>query len=345
MSFPLDIAACGAVTAVGLDARQTSAAIRARVAGFSDAYPRMPPYEPIRGARVPVQSRLRADASAWFYRLAMRAIAQCLSPGAPIGRVGLVINLPEQFRNHPAIVDGGARDLIARLRRRFDGYPLGWLHVLQQGHAGVFRGVELAAAEIGAGQLDACVICGVDSLLNGADIARLESSDRLRGDGNTEGTIPGEGAAAILLAPAGRVSRPIASLSGVGLAAEADTVLGPRYSQGRGLVAALAAAVDCAGVQESIVGFRVSDMNGERYRAWESLFVETRFYRTWRPRLPLWYLANSVGDVGAATGALALVLAAMGISKQYAPARWAMCECSSDEGLRAACLVGPAQSS
>jgi 3-oxoacyl-[acyl-carrier-protein] synthase-1 len=342
LSFPLDIAACGAVTAVGLDSRQTCAAVRAKVAGFGDAYPRLPPLEPVRGGRVPATARIKGSEAEWLANLATRAIAECLSSAAAQGRIGIIVNVPESFRNHPALAEQRGADLLSRLRRRFESRSSHALHVIQQGHAGVLGGIELAAAAISAGKFEGCVVCGVDSLLNKADITRLAESDRLRGPDNPEGLIPGEASAAILVVAPQRTAQPIARLCGVGLSAEADTVLGPRYSQGRGLQAALAAAINRAGAQESIVGFRVSDMNGERYRAWESLFVEARFYRTWRARLPPWYFTTSVGDVGAASGALAVVLAATGISRGYAPARWAMCECSSDEGLRAACLVGPA---
>ncbi len=343
LSFPLEIVACGAVTAVGLDSRQTCAAIRARIAGFSDAYPRLPPHEPVRGARVPAAARIKSHDAQWLAHLAARAISECLSSAvAAEGRTGIIVNVPESFRNHPALTEASGANLVSRLQRRFEssGHSL---HVIQQGHAGVLRGIELAAAVLSAGQLDACVVCGVDSLLNRADIARLAESDRLRVPDNPEGLIPGEAAAAILLVASSQAAHSIARVWGVGVSTEPNTVLGPKYSQGRGLHAALEAAIRRAEAQESIVGFRVSDMNGERYRAWESLFVEARFYRTLRPHLPPWYFTNSVGDIGAASGALAIILAAAGISRGYAPAQWAMCECSSDEGLRAACLVGPSR--
>jgi 3-oxoacyl-[acyl-carrier-protein] synthase-1 len=344
LSFPLAIAACGAVTAVGLDSRQTCAAIRAKIAGFGDAYPRLPPLPPVRGARVPAAGRIRRNEAEWLANLAGRAISECLSSNTTRARTGIIVNVPEAFRNHPAHAGGPRADLVSHLRRNFEGRAGYFLQVIQLGHAGVFHGIQLAAAAISRKKLDAYVVCGVDSLVNGTDIARLEETDRLRGLYNPEGLIPGEAAAAVLLVAPSQNPDPIAQLCGIGVSAELDTVLGPRYSQGRGLQTAMAAALKSANAEESIVGFRVSDMNGERYRAWESLLVETRFYRTWRARLPPWYFTNSVGDVGAASGALAIILASNGISAGYAPAKWAMCECSSDEGMRAACLVGPLMS-
>ena len=207
----------------------------------------------------------------------------------------------------------------------------------------MLSGLRQAAGSIAKGKVDACILCGVDSLVNRSDIQWLAGAERLYDRGNPNGVIPGEAAAAVLVTVPGQADRPLARIHGLGLSAEPHSVLGSKYSQGRGLEAALAAALEEAGMPESIVGFRVSDMNGDRYRVWEALFAQARFYRTWRAHLPSWYFTASVGDVGAATGALALVLAATGIFRRYAPAQWGMCECSSEEGLRGACLVGPAE--
>jgi 3-oxoacyl-[acyl-carrier-protein] synthase-1 len=122
---------------------------------------------------------------------------------------------------------------------------------------------------------------------------------------------------------------------------EQDTVLGERYSVGRGLRRALEEAAKDAGYSESSINFLVSDMNGERYRAWEAMICHARFYRTRRERLHVWYPAASIGDIGAASGALLIIIATMGIARGYAPGQIAMCEGSSEQGLRAACLVGP----
>jgi 3-oxoacyl-[acyl-carrier-protein] synthase-1 len=54
------------------------------------------------------------------------------------------------------------------------------------------------------------------------------------------------------------------------------------------------------------------------------------------------YPAMTVGDVGAASGALALMLAADSFVNDYAPGPVAMCEVASEGGLRAAAVVAKA---
>jgi 3-oxoacyl-[acyl-carrier-protein] synthase-1 len=51
------------------------------------------------------------------------------------------------------------------------------------------------------------------------------------------------------------------------------------------------------------------------------------------------YPAMTVGDIGAASGALALMLAADSFRDDYAPGAVAMCEVASESGLRAAAVV------
>jgi len=69
------------------------------------------------------------------------------------------------------------------------------------------------------------------------------------------------------------------------------------------------------------------------------LIARPRFYRTRRERLATAYPAMTVGDVGAASGALALMLAADSFTNDYAPGPVAMCEVASEGGLRAAAVM------
>jgi 3-oxoacyl-[acyl-carrier-protein] synthase-1 len=108
---------------------------------------------------------------------------------------------------------------------------------------------------------------------------------------------------------------------------------------------AFEAAIRDADIAESHIEFRVSDQNGEAYHSIEATLALSRFYRTHREECPLWLPAASVGEIGAAVGPLLVMMASIAMEKGYAPGALAMCEASSDEGLRAGCLVGPAPSS
>jgi 3-oxoacyl-(acyl-carrier-protein) synthase len=120
------------------------------------------------------------------------------------------------------------------------------------------------------------------------------------------------------------------------------TVLSDGHPTGKGLQRALEATIRDADVPESRIDFRVSDQNGEVYHTMESTLALSRFYRKHREECPLWLPAASVGEIGAAVGPLLVMMASIAMEKGYAPGALAMCEASSDEGLRAGCLVGPA---
>jgi 3-oxoacyl-(acyl-carrier-protein) synthase len=133
---------------------------------------------------------------------------------------------------------------------------------------------------------------------------------------------------------------------GVGMANEDSsvTVISDGHPTGRGLQRALEATIRDANIDESRIEFRVSDQNGEAYHSIEATLALSRFYRTHRDECPLWVPAASVGEIGAAVGPLLVMMAAIAMEKGYAPGTLAICEASSDEGLRAGCLVGPAPS-
>jgi 3-oxoacyl-(acyl-carrier-protein) synthase len=346
---PLLIFSSGAVTPVGLTASQTCAAMRAGVNGFRDAIEQLPPEEPIICARIPARKKLKDRLEAWLVNLAVRAIHECLVKiEIDSSSTAVLVTLPEGTRPHVTSRLIGTNEFLhaveAQLGVRFHGRST----AVPGGSAAGYQLLTVAEGLLRNGVVRHCVVGGVDSLANEEDVARLASAGRLHlGDVNPQGVIPGEAAAFVLVSDRLNATRvaPIAQIVGVGCADEEHGVLGDRYSTGAATTNALVAALNDAAVNEPDIDLRVSDMNGERYRAWESMLSTTRFYRTHRERLITWYPAASVGDTGAAAGALGLVMAATGMSRGYAPGRLAMLEAASDGGLRAACVMSPAPGS
>lgn len=345
MTKPILIVGVGAVTSVGLTAPQTCAAQRARISGFRDAVPLPPPMEPILGALVPAMRSLKLSPDIWLVNLAVRAVRECLAEAElDTSNTALIIAIPESYRDHPALSLTSTDNFLHRIQMGLGCRLHDSSLVMQSGHASVLLGIKMARDLLTAGMVEYCIVGGVDSLLNRNDIDRLTAASRLYGPENSQGLIPGEGAGFLLLTQesVSRSPQLMVRLLGVGAAVEGDTVLGERYAKGSGLRSALENAVKDAACNESDISFRVSDMNGERYRAWDSMLASTRFYRTRRERMPVWYPASSVGDMGAAAGAITVIVAATSIFRGYAPGPIVMCEASSDEGVRAACVIAPA---
>lgn len=346
MNAALALLQTGAVTSVGLTAPQTCAAIRARVAGFRQTILTPVPFAPVIAARIPAAPKLKRSPRQWLVNLAVRAIRECCS-GIEVNYPSTALLLTLRNRgNLQAATDGAGRDIadeiIVRLEKPFHASS----HVMEQGHAGSLIAFEVARSLLSSNTVEACIVGGVDSLVNADDVSRLSDSGRLLERENPQGLIPGEAAAFAMVCRTDAPRERLAEIVGIGNAAERDTVLGDRYSTGHGMRDAMERACEDAGKPEPTIAFRVSDMNGERYKAWEALFATARFYRTRRRAcFPVWYPASSVGDVGAATGALGVVFAADAIHNGYAPGPIGMCEAGSDDGARAACLLAPAPGS
>jgi 3-oxoacyl-[acyl-carrier-protein] synthase-1 len=337
LSRPLRVTGAGAVTPAGLTAPQACAAFRAALSAFEE-YVRPEPFGAVQlVARIPAHWRLRRSEGEWLVNMAARAIVEAQGGADPRDTLLLLIP-PESFRGHPAYEDIPPSRFLAaviaatglsfhRASRALDGGPAAAIGVLD--HAQGIMARE-GAAEI--------LLGGVDSLINKADLERLDRANRLKGDRNAQGLVPGEAAVFVRLSPTPAPGTPTAVLA-TGVAQEADTVASERYSQGRALLQALRAAVDGPGPSEPEIDFVVSNGNGERYSGWEAMIARPRFYRTRREILPTAYPAMTFGEIGTAGAAMALMVAADSFAEGYAPGRAAMCEVASEGGLRAAAVV------
>jgi 3-oxoacyl-[acyl-carrier-protein] synthase-1 len=351
MSTRLSLMGFGAVTAVGVTAAQTCAAMRGAITGFADSrfFHHDPPRMPMIAAQVPLGPR--PDQEQTFdrlTRLAAAAIRGCLDDsGVDPRQTALMLNWREPFREDIDL-DGKDAALLAAIEGILGLQFHAASRVIREGRAGAFIAIRESHALVTAGMVSSCVIGGVDSYLNVDDVVRFQSVYRIKREGVApRGFIPGEGAAFIAVAAPGRFRNSTAArgeILGVGLATEdpSVTVLSEGHPTGKGLQRALEATIRDADLPESCIDFRVSDQNGEIYNSMESTLALSRFYRTHREECPTWLPAASVGEIGAAVGPLMVIMAAIAMEKSYAPGLVAMCESSSDAGLRAGCLVGSA---
>jgi 3-oxoacyl-[acyl-carrier-protein] synthase I len=333
----LEVAGAGAVTAAGLTARQTCAAVRAALTGATLIS------EPF-GAeqlamRVPSHWSLRRSEAEWLAHLGARALRDSLE-GAPepagAGRA-LYLLLPESGRGHPAAAEAAPEEMLARVAALAGLRANAASRVIDGGAAAAVGALAFAAKAIEAGEAEEVVLLAVDSLLNDADLARLRAANRLQGDANPQGLVPGEGAAALRLVRRGRTGAGAAALLAVAVTREPNHVEGPRFSQGRALLAAMQEAV---GPGEAGLDWIVTTVNGERYAQWEAMIARARFLRTRREALPVVCPAMATGEIGAAAGTLALLVAADATRRGLAPGRVALCEAASEGGLRAAAVLG-----
>lgn len=332
---PLHVLGHGAVTAVGLDAAQTCAAIRAKIKRFGPLSAQLLEHEePPIGARVAADRRLRADDREWLLNLAARALGQC-SPGLT-AEAALIWQVPEPHREHSLTAGVSDEALLAELAARL-GKPLSeHSRVVHSGAAGLIEGLALARELIDSGQVERCVIGGADSLLRQIDLDRLARDQRLLGPGRSQGVVPGEGAAFVVV---GR-GQGTPAIYGLGLGFERKTVLTGQLSVGDGFVQAFEAAIhDNHGIAEPAIDFVAGNCNGEHYDAWELSHAQARCYQTRRERLSTVWPARSTGELGVAGGAMALIVASVAIAEGYAAGPTATVQLRSEGELRGVAVL------
>lgn len=211
------------------------------------------------------------------------------------------------------------------------------------GHAAGLLALEAAAGRLLAGEVDVALVGGLDDLLSPAAVSDLDRRGKLRTDRAPGGLTPGEGSAFVVLErmedARRRRATALAAVEGIGRGNEPAPLDGPEPSRGEGATRAVTAALAAAASAGRIADL-YTDLNGERNRALEWSLVETRALSAlpagWQRHVP----ASIVGDLGAASAPLLLVLATEAIRSARGARGAALVCAASDRGERAAAVLG-----
>lgn len=333
MTAQLSIVSVGMVTAVGLDAPSSCAAMRARLDGFQETR-FVGAGEWLVGAPVPLPRNWLGEKR--LAHMAAAAIVEAFDavPEAR-GRTALILCLAEQERPGRLAPDG--ERLLARIAEITEiASPISSLvvaHGRPSGHVALDRARRLLAS----GAAPFVLIAGVDSYLTAQTISHYLARERLLTPKNSDGFIPGEAAAAILCAPSGGV----AHISGLGLAREKARIYNEMDIPFRG--EAMATAYKQASAESgwllSDVVLQIGDFVGETYWYKQSALAMLRTQRERSEVRPIWALGASLGNVGAAAVPVMLGWAWSAIQRRYAPPGPILIEASGDDGACGAAVV------
>jgi 3-oxoacyl-[acyl-carrier-protein] synthase I len=342
MSVALHIRATGMVTAVGLDAPSSCAAMRARLDGFRETRFVGPSGDWLVGAAVPLPRNWIGTKR--MAHLAAGAIAEVLrqAPGAET-EAALILCLAEEGRPGRPVPDADAfaRELAAilELPARMK------THVVAHGRPSGFVALERARRMLAEGTARQVVIAGVDSYLTGPAVAHFLAANRLLTPDNANGFIPGEAAAAVLCSadPGGL------RLTGLGLAREDAHIYNGLGEdgldlplRGDGMARAHRLALDEARVRHPAIGLKIGDLIGEAFWFRQAALAMQRVQRERSEVQPIWAIAASLGNVGAAVVPLMLGWAMLAQAKGYAPPGAILLDASGDDGACGA-AVGVAE--
>ncbi|MCY1047538.1 hypothetical protein OV208_39935 [Corallococcus sp. bb12-1] len=207
------------------------------------------------------------------------------------------------------------------------------------GHGSVLEAVHVAGQVLHEGRVKRVIVLAVDSLVGGDDVMWLAQRGMLKTPERPVGLMPGQAAAALLLEgeteARRRGARMEAFIDAVHVGMEPDNR--ERRSSGSGLGLAEVLTRTLGG--RRVVLDAYGDLNGQdaRAREWGSALVRlsgTHDLPT-APRCP----ALSLGDTGAASGAIAISAAARSFVRGYARGTEVLVWSSSDTGEVASALV------
>ena len=286
-----------------------------------------------------------------FAALAAPAVEEALAHFDVEGLLGsakgvpVVLALPEP---RPGLSEEMLRSIGRRILRHVSGSaPVSGTKVMPIGHAGGVAAFGRALDVLKEGRSDLLLVGGVESYLFGDTLDWLDGIDQLHSERTTWGFSPGEAAAFCLLASPGAVRKlglePMIDVISEGSAVEPNRNLTETVCIGAGMTAAWRAALEKAAISEPFVAHTICDMNGDPYRGNEVGFAMLRTKEYFLDKADFETPAECWGDVGAASGPLFAVLAAMAQSKGYAPGPYTLAFAGSDGGVRSAMVLAACQ--
>lgn len=212
-----------------------------------------------------------------------------------------------------------------------------------EGKVGVIPALSDAINRIRDGEIDRCIIGGVDSCVEPRFLRAAASLQLLKTADNPVGFLPGEAGCFFLLERLDRCSSRKAQCN-VGISSmckgwDENHTFTDNPSTGNGL-AHVAREVLSNG-KSLLPGLLILDVNGNERRAADWGHALVKLHREYPiGNLPMWLPVASFGEISAALGVVAICMVVRAVERGYAPGNGSALVClSSDNGARGAILL------
>ena len=336
-AFPIAITGVGMVTGVGLNAPASCAAIRCALDNFQETRFMDSGGEWIMGCEVPLEQPWRGKTK--LLKMAAAAINECLANNKRIipKDTPLFLCLSEHERKGRVIDDDNQffLDLQTELGVEFHEQS----RIIARGHVAVAVALKHARELLQERKVKQVLIAATDSLLVAPTLAHYEQNERLLTSQNSNGFIPGEAGAALVVEAVHAKPESQLICHGLGFGLEQAHVDSEEPLRADGLTAAIKESLGDAGCGESILQFKITDISGEQYHFKESSLAFSRVDRTKREEFDIWHPADCIGEVGATIGIVMLVVLKAAFEKDYDKGDNVLAHFGNDDGKRSSMIL------
>jgi 3-oxoacyl-[acyl-carrier-protein] synthase-1 len=337
MGLPLAITATGMVTGVGLSAPATCAAIRCAIDNFQETRFMDSGGEWILGCEVPLEKPWRGKTR--LIKMAAAAIKEVLqsNPQIDIANTPLLLCLAEHGRPGRVIDDDTEffLDLQAELELEFSDQSL----VIAAGHVSVAIALKHAREMIHQQGVKHVLVAASDTMLVTPTLANYEEKERLLTSNNSNGFLPGEAGAAMLLESGNAGLGGVLYCEGLGFAVESAHVDSEEPLRAEGLTKAIKESLQDAGCDMGDLDFRITDISGEQYYFKEASLALSRTLRKRKEEFDIWHPADCVGEIGSAQGIIMLAVLKAACEKAYTKGYRMVAHMGNDDGKRSSLVL------
>lgn len=335
-SFPLAITGVGMVTGVGLNAPATCAAIRCAIDNFQETRFMDQGGEWIMGCEVPLEQPWRGKTK--LIKMAAVAINECLVGNNLIDpkETPLLLCLSEHERKGRVIDDDNRffLDLQEELGVEFHEKSL----VIARGQVGVAVALKHARHLIHDLKIRHVLIAATDSLLVATTLAHYEEYERLLNSQNSNGFIPGEAGAALVVQSVHTKPESQLICHGLGFGIEKAHVDSEEPLRADGLTAAIKESLNDAVCEMGDLDFRITDISGDQYYFKEASLALLRLLRKRKEAFDIWHPADCIGEIGAVMGLVMIAVLKVACEKNYSKGHRILAHLGNDDGKRSSII-------
>jgi 3-oxoacyl-[acyl-carrier-protein] synthase I len=335
-SLPLAITDVGMVTGVGLNASASCAAIRCALDNFQETRFMDSGGEWIMGCEVPLERPWRGKTR--LLKMAAAAIKECIAANKHIvpKQTPLLLCLSEHERKGRVIDrdDEFFFDLQDELGIEFHGRS----RVIAKGHVAAAVALQHARQLLQELELRRVMIAATDSLLVAPTLSHYEQYECLLTSQNSDGFIPGEAAAALVVEPVYATQGNQLVCDGLGFGIEKAHVDSELPLRADGLTGAIKESLTDAGCEMGDLDFRITDISGAQYYFKEASLALLRLLRKRKEEFDIWHPADCIGEIGAGVGLAMIAVVKAACEKGYTKGHRVLAHLGNDDGKRSSMI-------